>query len=357
MGSWQVGSASLRCRALAVLCLATMALLAAACGAQQKKEDAERIVSAVERLTQASTAKAELRQSITLERLRDEIRLPGIKEGFTSPAVVAPLDIEFRTRRVMATVPGATPDQAAVPVQVFSDTRVFQRQASDAAPGGGREWTTLDLRTLYDDREGDIGGHAGSNLINPSYVVDLLAGALTGSIKEVGKVDVRGTPTTHYEFNLAPETAFEDAPDRRREAVEAGLLLMGAIDDVLPAEVWLDDEGLPRRIAVKIRQARDRRTVIRLNVELDLFDFGTPIDIPLPIRRTVASVSAINALGRSTAGALLPGNVAGPGGLPISMPGVGAPDGSGAAPTEGAPPAEGAPAAPTAPAAPQEAQP
>lgn len=300
----------------------------AGCGAQEKKEQAERIVESVERMERIRTANAELRQSLTFERVRAEVGSTALKEGATTPEAVSALRVDFARRRVAATTAG-TREQPPVAVQIFSDTRVFQRQPADAA-ASGRQWTTLDLDRLYDDRERDAANSAGSNLLNPAYLVDLLGGALTGSIEEAGTEDLRGDRVTRYRFNVSPETAFEDAPDDRREAVQSVLTLMGAHgEEVVPMEAWLDAEGRPRRVSLSLRQKRDRHTTFRMNVALDLFDFGASFDIQLPEREATASVASVSGLGPSAAGVLLTGNVLGPGGLPVAPSGADAPTGTG----------------------------
>lgn len=322
--------------ALVVLLVGLLAL--GGCGVADKKARAEQIIDSVEKAEARATANAELRQSVKLVKIRNEISIPGVREGATSAESSAALALHIPKRQASASV--TLPDQTVVPVQLFADTTLFQRRIGEGqnalaalagqggetpSASGGRSWLRLEFSGLYDNRERDARNSVGSNLVNPAYMLDLLRGALMGSVKRVGRDEVRGTPTTRYRLNIAPDKAFEDAPKRRQEAMIAGLTLMGVTSDVLPAEVWLDDDGLPRRVKVRFREVRSRRDILELSVTLELFDYGAPVRITLPKSAETAEVDSVGALGPTTAGAqLAPQGAAG--GLPPGfggMPGTG----------------------------------
>jgi hypothetical protein len=192
--------------------------------------------------------------------------------------------------------------------QVFADTNLFQAKLPE--PGtkpatANRSWLKLQLRGLYGDRKRVARTSVGSNLVNPAYMLDLLRGALTGSVEKVGVEPVRATRATHFKLNISPEKAFENAPKARQEVMIACLSMMGVTSDIVSSDVWLDDDGLPVRIKVRLKQVIDRRDVIQLNVTLDLFDFGTPVDIALPKDDDTAEVDSVAALGPSIAGVQL----------------------------------------------------
>jgi len=68
-------------------------------------------------------------------------------------------------------------------------------------------------------------------------------------------------------------------------------------------EVWLDADGLPRRIKVAIRQTRDRRDVVELHYTLELFDIGRPLDLHLPKKKEISRVETFGDVLQATGAA------------------------------------------------------
>jgi hypothetical protein len=129
----------------------------------------------------------------------------------------------------------------------------------------------------------------GVNFVWQATVVDLVRGVLTGSVERDGSEDVEGVPTTRYKVNIDLEKAFGDAPDDLREAFEATRVVTGMKRLVHPGRVWLDDDGLPRRVEIRLKQERSRRDAIEVAITLDLRKLGAPIAIDLPDGEDVAS--------------------------------------------------------------------
>jgi len=128
----------------------------------------------------------------------------------------------------------------------------------------GANWTGFFL--------GDPGGPRGVN--DPLWPLDALFGARDAV--EVGAGSVRGVPASHYRVTI--DLARADA------AVPAGVTVPAGPYRRLshiPAEVWLDADGLARRIAVMTDPtAGDGSTPMWSIVEL--WDFGVPADITPP---------------------------------------------------------------------------
>ena len=94
---------------------------------------------------------------------------------------------------------------------------------------------------------------------------DRLLKALIDSSKSVDKLDgeqIRGVATTHYRAHL----------DKAKVASWNGIKT-GDPGDV---DVWIDGQGLPRRIRIPYGGSDDTSAVV------DLFDFGVPVDVEAP---------------------------------------------------------------------------
>jgi hypothetical protein len=263
-----------------VLVLAT--IFGGACGFAEKKELADRIRSAPARMDAARTARG--RFALSARVVKPKLTAAGFGRAVAADASAA-LDIDF-ARRTAATDVG----------QMMSGPILYVRRPG-AATADGRSWAKLDLRDLYDDREALDNSAYGANALGPLVLVDLLRGALTGSVRRLGDAEVDGVPTTHYRANFAFDKAFDDAPDDLREGVEAALSVMGsAYDGISKGEVWLDGNGLPRRFMVTVRESRGRNEVIDLRFKLDLFDFGAATSVHLPKNNDIERVRSVSEL-------------------------------------------------------------
>ena len=119
---------------------------------------------------------------------------------------------------------------------------------------------------------GDPAGPRGAN--DPLWPLDALFGAGDDAV-EAGHEAVRGVAATRY--RLSVDLARADA------AVPAGLSVPAGPYRALrqrPAEVWLDEAGLARRIAVTFE--RRAEATARIWAVVELWDFGLPVDITPP---------------------------------------------------------------------------
>lgn len=119
---------------------------------------------------------------------------------------------------------------------------------------------------------GDPGGPRGPN--DPLWPLDALFGASDDAV-EIGPEAVRGVPATHW--RLTVDLARADA------ALPAGVSVpSGPYRSLsrLPAEVWLDADGLARRISVNSDPATPADAQVWSIVEL--WDYGAAVDITPP---------------------------------------------------------------------------
>lgn len=120
-------------------------------------------------------------------------------------------------------------------------------------------------------------------VVTPQLAVELLQGVLTGSIEDEGRDRVLGAATTRYSARMAPDSALREIEDEdRREAVARVLETMGVAAEVLDVQVWLDDEGRPRRVRYEFEQRQDRVNVFRFTYRVDFSAFGVPVEVEMP---------------------------------------------------------------------------
>jgi hypothetical protein len=159
----------------------------------------------------------------------------------------------------------------------------------------GKRWLKLDLTKVGAGAGADLGGLSQLSQ-SPAQMLAYLRAAST-EIEEVGTETVRGVQTTQYratvDLRKALELQVEQAPPKFREAMrrdmEESLSTTGL--DSIPLDVWIDGEGLPRRMVADFDMTADGEEV-HLETAVELFDFGVRVSAPIPPADKVLDVSA-----------------------------------------------------------------
>jgi hypothetical protein len=144
----------------------------------------------------------------------------------------------------------------------------------------GAEWVKVPLP--------DLAGEEGvASAIDPSTVLDALEGA-GADMDEVGQEDVRGVATTHYAGSIDLQEAYDSIPADDRASLESTFGEMIDSFDLpdMPAEVWVDDEGLVRRVVVSVDAAEFGVPGLEqaggVKVTAEFFDIGEDVTIEVP---------------------------------------------------------------------------
>lgn len=108
-------------------------------------------------------------------------------------------------------------------------------------------------------------------------------GAVTNDARARGRESIRGVPTTKYTATVDAERIPETLPPDQRDTARRGLRLFK--EPVLPAQVWIDDDGLIRRLRYdfdfdNLRAPSNGEE--RMVMTVDLFGFGTDARVQAP---------------------------------------------------------------------------
>jgi len=176
---------------------------------------------------------------------------------------------------------------------VFDGTTYFLSADAfgSAIPGLDAEWIRIDLAELA-DQTGIDPSQVPQGSSNPADALDALAAVSEDGLDEVGTEDVRGVETTHYaaEIDMAAaiEQANEDAGGELIDEQFADQFLMQFGDEPVPVEIWIDDEGLVHRQTMSFASAGQE-----VSLEMELFDYGEPVDIQVPDPSDAADFSEL----------------------------------------------------------------
>jgi hypothetical protein len=121
--------------------------------------------------------------------------------------------------------------------------------------------TTYWMRSSVDDGTDTDRFMPGPNGLSPDRLLNELIKSST-KVDKLGSEEIRGVDTTHYRGHL----------ERTKHETEPGVV-----------DVWIDGQGLPRRIRATRGQGDDFADVV------DLFDFGVQVDVEAPPADEVVS--------------------------------------------------------------------
>jgi len=119
---------------------------------------------------------------------------------------------------------------------------------------------------------------------DPSQMLQYLRA--TSDIDEVGQDTVRGSSTTHYRARLQIEKVAKRIPADAARALRELSKSLGTKE--IPLDVWVDDDGLVRRIKMDWHPPNGGSFV----VTMDLFDFGD-VDIDVPAKADTTDLSTM----------------------------------------------------------------
>ena len=171
---------------------------------------------------------------------------------------------------------------------VFVDTSVYY-QLPAGALGGGKRWIRLDLQNVADASGVDFGPLVQGSQADPSQYL-LWLSALGPGVTRVNEEEIRGVPTTRYravvDLNLL---AGQAPPGKEAEWSAYVQTLRDRIGlEFIPVKVWVDADGLIRRIYHEYGFAPEGK---RATVTTELHDFGVDVNAQAPPPGQVTALS------------------------------------------------------------------
>jgi len=161
-------------------------------------------------------------------------------------------------------------------------------------------WVSMDPEKMDPARAAQFGGF-GAGTTDPSAYAGLFAGVF--DVKDSGQVEIRGVSTTHYVGTIDLEKVMasfsdmmgEDVDPATKEQLEAAVKQFETlgIDQKIPFEIWIDEEGLPRRQAITMDfgDAVPGAGDASLEMTVDYSAFGEPVRVQIPKRSQVTDVT------------------------------------------------------------------
>lgn len=159
-------------------------------------------------------------------------------------------------------------------------------------PGVGCQ--QLDLSDLLSS----VGG-SGGGAMDPGAFLEQLR-AVDGDVAEVGSLDVRGVPTTHYAASYTLSDALAAMPDEQAQALEQmyATLPPSFLDAEQAVDVFIGDDGLVRRMQVATTSADVEGVALPSTTTImDWFDYGADVTVEAPSSCDATGVSPFGTTG------------------------------------------------------------
>lgn len=128
----------------------------------------------------------------------------------------------------------------------------------------------------------DVASSPVGGMLDPSAQLHLLAAVKEAEV--VGEEEVRGEPTTHYRGSYDVARALRGAQGLQEPGLRS-LLGVGAAAETASYDVFLDDEGLLRRLRQTVEVPPSAATgdqPLSVTTTLELYEFGIEVEVPAP---------------------------------------------------------------------------
>lgn len=275
-------------RRLAVLLAAASLTLLAACGGGSGEErPAADATSDLQKLVLASASKATEAKTAHFEFTAE---VPG-PEG--APVTIKGTGAVDNSRPLISMqmdtgglLPGGQAGGDTTTSFVFDGQAFFMRfPEALSAQLGGKHWVRFDANTLSAQSGLDFEELlAQFRSSDPLANLSLLTGAAE-DVTEVGEEDVRGVATRHFKVTVSVEKSLAQVPERFRPAMSQLTEQLGT--RTLPVDVWIGDDGLPRRLNYEVDLSKASIPGTEglsgsVKTTMDVFDYGKPVEATVP---------------------------------------------------------------------------
>jgi hypothetical protein len=158
------------------------------------------------------------------------------------------------------------------------------------------------------DASGLTGVNGSDSPSDYTQYLEYLRAASKGGVTTVGHETVRGVATTHYRVLLDPakivaaeQKRVDAMPPALHDVLERGIQALEHSTKTIVADVWIDNAGLARRVAMDVPLTIPNAGAATVSVRMELYDFGTKVDVQAPPPSEVANASDLAGLLGSSA--------------------------------------------------------
>ncbi|HEX6581584.1 MAG TPA: hypothetical protein VF195_12030 [Actinomycetota bacterium] len=267
-----------------LLSLTTLCMLASCAEGGTPVSPRDAVLDAMTAVYEAGTYHQELRMSMSAEG-----------ETFS---ITADADVDSATRQVAMTMDlGMMGGEVEM---VMDDGVIYMR--SPVFEGAPTPWVSFDPSKMDPATAARFGGF-GAGTTDPSAYAGLFAGIF--DVKASGETDIDGIATTRYTGTIDLQKVLEgfaeivgdDADAETTEQLEAAVEQFEAlgIDGDIPFQIWIDDDGLPRRqrITMDFGDLVPGAGDAQMEMTVDYSAFAEPVNVKRPKATEVTDITEV----------------------------------------------------------------
>jgi hypothetical protein len=258
----------------------SLVIVLAACGSQAKTVDVKKKAPPSPR----KVILASIRTTTAAKSARMSMSVSTDGTGAAALSLTADGVTDFATGDAQVTMqfagPGSEMFSGGIQMRMVDHTAYLKMPASFGAMFGGGKWLKMPNLGTAD------GALPGAGQADPSKFLAYLE-TVSNGVKKVGSDSIRGVVTTHYHASLDLGKAVDraDVPASLRDELRG--LLGAKPGSAIPADVWVDGDGLTRRIQMTLDLAKMIHPVRgmklpTMTMSMDLYDFGAPVHVYAP---------------------------------------------------------------------------
>lgn len=264
-----------------VVATSVLVILLSACASQAKTAEPEKVAPSLRKVVLAS-----VRTTVEAKSARISLRMVAAETDGESLGVTAEGVTDFSTGDGALTMQLGAADSdflsGSMEMRIVDGTAYMKMPESLGGFFGGGKWLKIPDLAGADDAVPGLGQS------DPSQFLASLE-TVSDGVKKVGSEPIRGVETIHYRASLDLDKVVDraDAPLSLRDDLRN---LFGKRDgaSAIPADVWVDANGLARRIQLQMDvgaltgDAAGSGDAPKITVSMDLYDFGVPVHVVAP---------------------------------------------------------------------------
>lgn len=189
------------------------------------------------------------------------------------------------------------PEGLDEPMEIVVDgTTTYMRFPFLSALTGSTGWLSLSPEDV--GLAGESLGMGMGATSNPAQMLETLRG-VSNEFEDLGTDEVRGASTRRYRVVIDLAKVAAELPEEQKALYEQQLEALGS--GTMPADVWLDADGLVRRIELDLSEVLgdvEGQDLGTGTVTMEFFDYGQDVEVEVPDEAEVTPfVEALGALG------------------------------------------------------------
>jgi hypothetical protein len=151
---------------------------------------------------------------------------------------------------------------------------------------GGKEWVRIDLSQAASRLGLDLSSLTGGQTDPRTSLAQLRE---AGNVVRIGPHSIKGVATTRYNVLLDLRHGVDRLKGASRDAMQQLVDRLEALGSrYVPADAWIDGDGYLRRFRMAIPNYLGTGSSVSLT--MDLFDFGSAVDIAVPAASDVVDL-------------------------------------------------------------------